>query len=112
MRKLEADGELVANQTVTVAGQEFFRHFVFAWRERDMAERYAIVIRERPSARWGTRIWVEFAQKRVFEAALPRARSAIKTLSEHAAETAYQKVIDAEVERLLFRGADVGPDEI
>lgn len=109
MRKLEPDSGRVTNQTVTAAGQDFFRHFAFAWHERDLAERFAVAVRERPSARWGTRICIEFAQKRIFEAALPRAPSAIRTLSEQAAEMAYQKVVDAEVDRLLFRHVDTGP---
>jgi curli production assembly/transport component CsgE len=108
----EQYGGLVANQTVTVAGQDFYQYFVAAWRDQDLSERYAISIHERPSARWGSRIWVEYAQRRVFQALLPTARAAIKALSDQAVAVAYQKAADAEVERLLFRDVDLGADEI
>ena len=105
-------GGVVANQTVTVAGQDFYQYFVSAWRDRDMSERFAISVHERPSARWGSQIWIEYAQRRVFQAFLPTGRAGIRALSEQAVEAAYQKVADAEVERLLFRDADMGSDEI
>lgn len=105
-------GGVVTNQTVTVAGYDFYRHFVSAWRERDIAERFAISIRERPSARSGTQVWIEYGQRRIFQAALPALRANIKALSENAVEIAYQKVTEAELERLLVRDVDVGQDEI
>ena len=108
----ESFGGIVADQTVTVAGQDFFQQFVTAWRERDSAERYAIAIHERPSARWGSQVWIEYGQRRIFQAALPTGRAGIRQLSEQAADIVFQKVTDAEVERLLFRDADIGPDEI
>lgn len=103
---------VVTNQTVTVAGYDFYQHFVAAWRERDMAERFALSVYERPSARSGTQVWVEYAQRRIFQAFLPTSRPSIKAVSEQAATVAYQKIVDAEVERLLVRDADIGPDEI
>jgi curli production assembly/transport component CsgE len=71
---VEVYGGVVANQTITVAGQEFYQCFVSAWRDKDMSERYAISIHERPSARWGSQIWIEYAQKRIFQSPLPSAR--------------------------------------
>jgi curli production assembly/transport component CsgE len=108
----ELYGGVVANQTITVAGQDFYQHFVAAWRDFALSERFAISVHERPSARWGTQIWIEYAQRRVFQASLPTGRAGIKSLSEQAAEFAYQKVTDVEVERLLFRDTDIGADEI
>jgi curli production assembly/transport component CsgE len=105
-------GGLVTNQTITVAGQDFYQHFVAAWRQRELSESFAISIHERPSARWGSKVWIEYGQRRVFHASLPTARAAIKSLSEHAVAIAQQQIIDTEVERLLFRNADLGADEI
>ncbi|GIZ52988.1 curli production assembly/transport protein CsgE [Noviherbaspirillum aridicola] len=105
-------GALVVNQTVTVAGQEFFQHFVAAWRERELAERYSLSIIERPTARHGSQVWVEYAQRRMLQLQLPAARSGLQALGERAAEAVFQRVADAEVERLLFRDLDLAPDEI
>lgn len=103
---------VVVNQTITVAGQNFYQCFVASWRDREISERYAIAIHERPSARWGTQVWIEYAQKRIFQAPLPSTFANIKALSEQAAEVAQQKVVDVEVDRLLFRETEFGPDEI
>lgn len=103
---------VVVNQTVTAAGQEFFHHFAIAWRERELADRYSIAVSERPSARWGSQIWVEFAQRRIFQAQLPAGRAGLRELSERAAEAVFQKVADTEVERLLFRDPDLATDEL
>jgi curli production assembly/transport component CsgE len=113
-RSLQRDpyGGVVINETVTVAGQDFYQQFVAAWRDRDLSDRFSIVIHERPSARLGSQIWVEAAQRRLFQAFLPTARAAVKTLSEQAVDVAYQQVTEAEVERLLFRDADLGADEL
>lgn len=105
-------GALVVNQTVTVAGQEFFQHFVAAWREREMADRYSISITERPTARFGSQLWVEYAQRRVLQLQLPASRSGLQALGERAAEAVFQRVADAELERLLFRDLDLAPDEL
>jgi curli production assembly/transport component CsgE len=108
----ERYGGVVVNQAVTVAGQNFYQCFVASWREKETSDWYEISIHERPSARWGSQIWIEYAQKRVFQASLPSALSHIRALSEQAADIAYRRIADVEIERLLVRETDVGPDEI
>ena len=105
-------GGLVTNQTVTVAGHDFYQHFVAAWQEQAVSERFAISIHERPSARWGSQVWIEFAQRRILQIALPAGRSGIRAISEQAVAVVQQRIVDAEVERALFRNADLGADEI
>lgn len=104
-------GGIVVNQTITVGGQEFYRQFVSLWRERPMTDRHAISVHERPSARYGSQVWVEYAQRRIFQSALPNGRTGIGPLSERAVEHAYQTVIDLQVQRLLFQGGDLAHDE-
>lgn len=108
----EQYGGLVTDQTITVAGQDFYQYFIALWRDKPLNELFVVAIRERPSARWGNRILVEYAQRRVFEAVLPPSRSNIKALSETAVEISYKNVVDSEVQRKLFRDQDIGPDEL
>lgn len=103
---------VVVDQTVTVAGHEFYQHFVALWRDKELTSRYAISVHERPTARWGSQIWIEYAQRRVFQAFMPPARANVKAMSEQAADIAFQNVVDTEVQRLLFREPDLGPDEL
>lgn len=111
-RNLEPDGwGIVTNQAITVAGHEFCRYFVAAWLDKPDSDRYTIAIRERPSARWGSQIWVEFGARRVLQAQLPPARAELQTLGENAAESAYQAIQDIERQRTFVRDADLAPDE-
>lgn len=107
----DTDSGVVTNQAVTVAGQDFYQYFVSAWRDKEGSERYMLSIHERPSARWGSEIWIEFAQRRVFRTYLPPARAAIKPISEEAADITYQAVLQADVQRQLIHDADLGRDE-
>ncbi len=108
----EQYGGIVTDQTITVAGQDFYQYFVASWQDQPLNERYSIAIRERPSARWGNKVWVEYANSVVFETVLPSNRSNIKAISAQAVEIAYRNVVDTETQRLFFRDQDIGPDEM
>lgn len=111
-RSLEPDGwGIVTSQAITVSGQEFCRYFLAEWLDMPGSDRYTIAIRERPSPRWGTQVWVEYGPRRVLQVQLPPARTALKALGESAAESAYQAVLDAERQRTLILDADLAPDE-
>jgi curli production assembly/transport component CsgE len=103
---------VVVDQTVTVVGHEFYQHFAASWRDKEASGRYAITVVERPSARWGSQLWIEYAHRRVFQTFLPAARANIQAASTEAVELAFQNVVDTEVQRLLFRDPDIGADEI
>ena len=102
---------IVTSQPITVAGHEFCRSFMAAWLDKPGSDRYTIAIRERPSARWGTQVWVEYGPRRVLQVQLPPTRTALKALGENAAESAYRAVLDVERQRTLILDADLAPDE-
>lgn len=103
---------VVVNRTITVLGQDFYRYFTAQWRQKDLDNRYTISIYERPSARFGSEIWVQFRQKRMFHIFLPPARAATKKISGMAVEMVYQNIADSEVERLTIKSPDLGPEEM
>jgi len=102
---------IVVNQTITVAGQDFFQYFIAAWRDKDMVDKFEISISERPSARFGSQIWINYGQRRIFQTFLPAARSSIKPISLAAADAVYEGIVQTDVQRLLFRDPDLGADE-
>src|SRR3546814_10489266 len=59
-------GGIVVNRTVTVLGNDFYQYFAAYWREKDISSTFTISVHERPSARFGSEIWVQFRQKRMF----------------------------------------------
>ena len=109
---LDLDGwGIVTSQPITVAGHEFCRYFIAEWLDKPGSDRYTIALRERPSARWGTQVWVEFGPRRVLQVQLPPARTELKALGENAAGSAYEAILDIERQRLFIRDADLAPDE-
>jgi curli production assembly/transport component CsgE len=103
---------VITNQTVSFVGQRFYREFVTQWSDKPGTDRYSLGIHERPSARWGSLIWIEYSNRKVFQTFVFPGRADIKAVGEQAVETAYQNVVEADVQRLLIKEPDVGPDEI
>lgn len=112
-RRLDPYVGVVTDATVTIFGQEFYRTFTTAWREQPRIDRYSLAVFERPSARWGSLVWVEYAGRRVFSAFLsPSRREHIRAAGLDAAQIAYRNVVDSEVDRLLFRDPDLAREEL
>lgn len=105
-------GGVVVNRTVTVLGNDFYQNFTALWRQKDISNKFSISIYERPSARFGSEIWVRFRQKNMFHVFLPPARAATKQISGVAVELVYQNIADSEAERILVRSPDLGPEEM
>lgn len=104
---------VIADSTVTFIGQEFYRAFMAAWRELPGSDRYSLAIVERPSARWGSLVWIEYANRRVFGATLsPGRRDTVRELGAQAAGIAYENAVDTDAQRLLFRDPDLARDEL
>lgn len=110
-RQADATG-IVTSQAITVAGREFSDYFMAAWRDKQDSDRYTLAIHERPSARSGSQVWIEFAHRRVFQAQLPAARAALKVRAEQAAESTWQAVLEADGQSRLINDADLARDEI
>jgi curli production assembly/transport component CsgE len=108
----DALGGVVTTDTVTLAGQDFYSWFAQAWTAIPLSDRYIVSVHERPSARYGSLVWVEFGQRRVFQAFLPIARANVRPVAENAAQVAFQNVMQADLTRLLFRDADMATDEL
>ena len=109
---LIANDGIVIDQTITMVGQAFYQSFTALWRDKARVDRYSLAVRERPSARQGSQIWIEFGQKRVFQAQLPSNRSKLQELAEQAVEVAHDNIVDADVESLLFKDPDIATDEM
>lgn len=108
----ELYGGMVLGQTVTVAGQDFYQGFVSLWRDKALGERYLLLIRERPSARTGSVVWVEHRGRRLLQLTLPSSRSRIGPLCEQAVEETWQRLVDAEIEARLHGDLDLARDEL
>ena len=102
---------IVINRTVTVQGHEFYRFFSNRWREFSEANPFTLTVFERPSARWGSEVWVEHRGQRMYHAFLAPARSSTKKASEVAVDLVIENVNRSEIERLFTNNPDRAPEE-
>jgi curli production assembly/transport component CsgE len=103
---------VIINRTVTVQGREFYQYFAHQWAEKDPNGQFTVTVYERPSARFGSEIWVQFRDKQMFRTFLPPARSATKKISAIAVDVVFKNITDSEVERIMTRTPDLGPEEM
>lgn len=101
---------VVVAQTITPIGREFYDGFVAAWREKDGDSRFSIAIAEHPSARWGSQIFVNYGNRRLFQAFLPANRVRVREVAGMAADIVFQRIIESQVAQ-LFGDADLAKDE-
>lgn len=102
---------VVLDQTVTVAGHEFYRQFCMFWHDKPVGDLFALAVREQPSARRGNQVVVEYAGRVVFRGALPPARADVGPVSREAVDAAYETATQTEVQRLLFGDDELAQDE-
>lgn len=102
---------IVINRTVTVQGSEFYRFFSNRWREYGEDNPFTITVFERPSARWGSEIWVEHRGQRMYHSFLSPARSSTKKTSEIAVDLVIENINRSEIERLFTNSPDLAPEE-
>ena len=103
---------VIVNRTVTVLGNDFYQFFSSYWNELHQQNRFSIAIYERPTARWGSEIWIQFRQERVFHTFLSPARQAAKGIAEAAAQVVQQNITRAEIHRMTFQDHDLAPEEL
>ncbi|KQQ36164.1 hypothetical protein ASF61_08180 [Duganella sp. Leaf126] len=102
---------VVTVQTITTAGHEFSQYFLAAWRDQDGSDDVTLAIRERPSARFGSEVWIDYAQRTVLQLRLPPARAALPEIAASAVQHVWSTVQRTDAERKLFHDADLAPDE-
>lgn len=103
---------VVTDGTISLAGRAFYTSFCAFWHDKPMNELFALAIREQLSARRGNQVVVEYAGRVIFRSALPPVGAPLAPLGEQAVEIAYETVVNAEVQRLLFTQDELAPDEL
>lgn len=111
-RTLNQDvGGLVVAQTMTMAGRAFYDSFASTWHDKDPDGRFSVSITERPTARLGSQVFVDYGNRRLFQMFLPPNRSLIPEIGAGAAAQVYQAILDYQVAQ-FFGDPDIGRDEL
>jgi curli production assembly/transport component CsgE len=104
-------GGIVIGQTMTLAGRTFYDSFANTWREKDEAETFTVTITERPTARLGSQVFVDYGNRRLFQMFLPPNRTLIPAIAADAAGQVYQAILDYQLAQ-FFGDPDMGRDEL
>ena len=103
---------LVIDNTVTFIGREFYHHFSRFWSDQGMMDDYILTVREQPTARFGSRVGVEWNRKILFQVFLTPTRSNIERSAKIAAQTIAEHFKIIEIQKLFFVNPDLAPDEL
>lgn len=104
-------GGMVIGQTMTLAGRTFYDSFANTWRDKDEAETFTVTITERPTARLGSQVFVDYGNRRLFQMFLPPNRTLIPAIAADAAGQVYQAILDYQLAQ-FFGDPDMGRDEL
>lgn len=106
----QASGFLV-DRTVTNFGAEFLRYFAEAWREQPGTADIDVTVLERPSARFGSLVWIEHDNRPIARAFLYAGRgAAIRPVAAATAEYVAKKLGDEALAGQLFQDPDLAKE--
>nr|WP_254621626.1 curli production assembly/transport protein CsgE [Stutzerimonas stutzeri] len=102
---------LIIDNTISRFGHDFHRYL--SARLQDASELEAdLVVRERPSARWGSLVWVEYGQRTVYRRFLQPNAAEIEPIAAQAAQLILEEVSRSKLESLLQDTFDMDRDEL
>lgn len=112
----QANGEaelsgLIIDNTITRFGHEFHRYLSFQLQDASALEG-DLVVRERPSARWGSLVWVEYGQRTVYRRFLQPNVAEIEDIASQAAQLILEEINRSKLENLLQDTFDMDRDEL
>ncbi|WP_054885272.1 curli production assembly/transport protein CsgE [Pseudomonas sp. NBRC 111130] len=106
----EMKGFIVDN-TISHIGHDFYYYFADRLRATSRLD-FNLVVRERPDARWGSLVTVEFDRDVLYRRFLPPNVTQLKDEAVAAADLVKQEVIQRKLQRLLQDTTDLDRDEL
>ncbi|MGL4933440.1 MAG: curli production assembly/transport protein CsgE [Aeromonas sp.] len=109
--QLDVDG-LVLDRTFTRIGQGFYNEFTRLRDDEDPDARENLTIHERPSARWGSQIWITYNRKVIFKTALSPGRNQQEQSAKLAWSQVRQVLEQQQLATLFLDTFDLEHDEL
>ena len=101
----------IVDDTISHIGHEFYYSFSERLRATSPMD-FNLVVRERPSARWGSLVTVEFQQRLVYRRFLPPNTVDLKDDAYNAADWVRGQIVQRKLEALLQDTTDLERDEL
>lgn len=110
---LEQATGFIVDRSVTNFGHEFLCAFEQSWRTQVEAEGIDLTVVEKPSARWGSTIWVEYKNRPIARVFLQSgSASTIGPLASNLAHYIAGRIADNTLLGLLTQDPDLGAEEL
>jgi len=100
------------DHTITAIGHRFYQAFARAWLNETDLSRVNLSIYERPSARWGSLIWVAYRRHTVFRTFVSPGRHDLNRLAQQAVQIVAEQVRRRRLEKLLMSDPDLGRSDL
>ena len=101
----------IVDYTISHIGHDFYRAFSERLRDTSKLD-FNLVVRERPDARWGSLVWVEYEQRLLYRQFLPPNTSELKPTAYAAADLVLEAIAQQKLQRLLQDTHDLERDEL
>ncbi|KQN49798.1 curli production assembly protein CsgE [Pseudomonas sp. Leaf48] len=101
----------IIDDTISHIGHDFYYSFSERLRATSPMD-FNLVVRERPSARWGSLVTVEFQQRLVYRRFLPPNTVELKDEAYEAADLVRAQIVRRKLEALLQDTTDLERDEL
>ncbi|BAN50718.1 curli production assembly/transport protein CsgE [Metapseudomonas resinovorans] len=101
----------IVDSTISHIGREFYRSFSDRLRDTSKLD-FNLVVRERPDARWGSLVWVEYERNVVYRQFLRPNTSQLQDEARAAADLVLEAIAQQKLQRLLQDTHDLERDEI
>ncbi len=102
---------LIIDNTISRFGHDFHRYLSFQLQDAEELEN-DLVVRERPSARWGSLVWVEYGPRTVYRRFLQPNMTEIEAIAEDAARVIIEDINRSKLQNLLQDTFDMDRDEL
>lgn len=103
---------IVINRTMTVMGWDFYRNFTQVWQALYPDSLDTMTITERPTAQFGSEIWISYLDQTIYHTFLSPARSRARDESRNAVEVVHNNIEIIDAQRKFVQDADLGPEEM
>ncbi len=104
-------GGLIIDNAITRFGHDFHRYLSYQLQDSS-ALKADLVVRERPSARWGSLVWVEYGTRTVYRRFLQPNVAEIEPIAEQAAQLILEEIERSKLQNLLQDTFDLERDEL
>lgn len=101
----------IVDNSISNIGHEFYRYFSERLRDTSKLD-FNLVVRERPSARWGSLVWVEYEGRVLYRSFLAPNTAQLQPVAYQAADQILEEISRQKLENLLYDTFDMERDEL